>query len=134
MANFSANRRSRIALHHFISSQRALLRPALTVFLLGMASVPLHAAEVNLPVLRKQLQTAQEASDNPAVVELSRRIVEADPNDSETWEKLATKQLEIEDLDRCAATLDTWQARVRPRPKIIDDLRGDLAMARKDSK
>jgi tetratricopeptide (TPR) repeat protein len=102
--------------------------------MLGITSVLLHAAEVNLPVLRKQLQTAEEASDDPAIVELSRRIVEADPNDSETWETLATKQLAIEDLDRCAATLDTWQARVRPRPKIIDDLRGDLAMARKDSK
>jgi tetratricopeptide (TPR) repeat protein len=143
---FAQTKGPRISLNNFISSQCALSRRILRVFmrslsvrvmipgLLGIASVLLHAAEVNLPVLRKQLQTAEEASDNPAIVELSRRIVEADPNDSETWETLATKQLEIEDLDRCAATLDTWQARVRPRPKIIDDLRGDLAMARKDSK
>jgi tetratricopeptide (TPR) repeat protein len=146
MADFCANKGSRIAFTNLISSQRAPPRRPFRVLmrglsvrvmvpgLLGIASLFLHAAEVNLPVLRKQLQTAEEASDSPAIVELSRRIVEADPNDSETWETLATKQLEIEDLDRCAATLDTWQARVRPRPKIIDDLRGDLALARKDSK
>jgi tetratricopeptide (TPR) repeat protein len=57
-----------------------------------------------------------------------------DPNDSEVWQTLATKQLELDDEDLCAATLDAWQARVHPRPKVIDDLLGDLAMARKDSK
>ena len=99
---------------------------------LGMGAILLHTANEGVPVMRKQLQAAEEASDNPAIVELSRRIVDADPNDSETWETLATKQLELDDLDRCAATLDAWQAHVHPRPKKIDDLRGDLAMARKD--
>ena len=102
--------------------------------LLGLAAVLIHAAEADLPVLRKQLQAAESASDNSAIVELSRRIVEADPNDSQTWEKLAKKQLELDDRDRCAATLDAWQARVQPRPGVIDDIRGDLAMARKDYK
>ena len=101
---------------------------------IGIAVVFLHAADQGLPVLRKQLHAAEDASDNPAIVELSRRIVEADPNDSEIWQKLATKQLELDDPDRCSATLDAWQAHVHPRPKVIDDLRGDLAMARKDSK
>jgi tetratricopeptide (TPR) repeat protein len=94
----------------------------------------LDAAQESLPVLRKQLQAAEDASDNSAIVELSRRIVDADPNDSQTWETLATKQLELDDLDRCAATLEAWQTRVHPRPKEIDDTRGDLAMARKDSR
>jgi tetratricopeptide (TPR) repeat protein len=102
--------------------------------LLGLAAVFLHAAEQELPLLRKQLKAAEAASDNPAVVELSRRIVDADPRDSKTWETLATKQLELDDQDRCAATLDAWQARVHPRPKAIDNIRGDLAMARKDYK
>jgi tetratricopeptide (TPR) repeat protein len=102
--------------------------------LLGIAAVFLHAADADLPVLRKQLQAAEDASDKSAIVELSRRIVEVDPNDSRTWETLATKQLELDDQDRCAATLDAWQARVHPRPKEIDDIRGDLAMARKDDK
>jgi tetratricopeptide (TPR) repeat protein len=101
--------------------------------LLGIAAVFLHAADADLPVLRKQLQAAEDASDKSAIVELSRRIVEADPNDSRAWETLATKQLELDDRDRCAATLDAWQARVHPRPKKIDDIRGDLAMARKDA-
>jgi tetratricopeptide (TPR) repeat protein len=59
--------------------------------------------------------------------------VDADPGDSQTWETLAAKQLELDDQDRCAATLDAWQAHVHPRPKEIDDLRGDLALARKDN-
>ncbi len=102
--------------------------------LLAIASVSLHAAGTDLALLREQLQAAEKASDNPAIVELSRRILEADPKDSETWETLATKQLELGDQDRCAQTLSAWQSNVRPRPKVIDDIQGDLAMARKDSK
>jgi tetratricopeptide (TPR) repeat protein len=111
---------------------------ALTKFLvpglLGITGILLHAADERLPVLRKQLEAAEEAKDNPAIVELSRRIVGADPKDSKTWETLARKQLELNDQDRCAATLDSWQTRVQPRPKVIDDVRGDLANARKDYK
>jgi tetratricopeptide (TPR) repeat protein len=91
-------------------------------------------ADESLPVLRRQLEAAETANDNPAIVELSRRIVEADPKDSKTWEALARKQLELNDEDRCAATLDAWQARVHPKAKVIDDIRGDLASARKDYK
>ena len=108
--------------------------PLIVPGLLGMAAVFLPAAEPGLPILRQQLAAAEEASDNSAIVELSQRILHADPNDSATWETLATKQLELGDQDRCAATLDAWQARVHPRPEIMDDLRGDLAMARKDTK
>lgn len=102
--------------------------------LLGTAAVFLSAAEPDLPILRQQLAAAQQASDNSAIVELSQRILQVDPHDSETWETLATKQLELGDEDRCAVTLDAWQARVHPRPPVMDDLRGNLAMARKDTK
>jgi tetratricopeptide (TPR) repeat protein len=102
--------------------------------LLGIAAVSLHAPEADLPALRKQLQAAEDASDSPAIVELSRRIVDADPKDSQSWEMLATKQLELGDRKRCAATLDAWQAHVHPRPKVIDDIRGDLALAQKNYK
>jgi tetratricopeptide (TPR) repeat protein len=102
--------------------------------LLLIADFCLRAAGADLPVLHQQLQAAENASDNSAIVELSRRIVGADPSDSQTWETLATKQLELDDPDRCAATLDAWQAQVHPRPKEIDGLRGDLALARKDNK
>ncbi|MBV9104600.1 MAG: hypothetical protein JO313_01115 [Verrucomicrobia bacterium] len=105
-----------------------------TPVLLWAATAFLQAAGPDLPLLRQQLQSAEEASDNPAIVELSRRIVDADPNDSKTWQTLATKELESGDQDRCAATLEAWQARVHPRPKVIDDIRGDLALARKDDR
>ena len=108
--------------------------PLIVAGLLGTAAVFLPAAEPDLPILRQQLAAAEQASDNSAIVELSQRILRLDPNDSETWETLATKQLELGDEDRCAATLDAWQARVHPRPAVMDDLRGDLAMARKDTK
>jgi tetratricopeptide (TPR) repeat protein len=138
--------RSRIAFTHLLSLQRRFQRWSIHVFsylpfsrlvvpgLLLIAAVCLDAAAADLPVLRKQLQAAENASDNSAIVELSRRILDADPGDSETWETLATKQLQLDDLDRCAATLDAWQAHVHPRAKEIDALRGDLAMARKDAK
>ncbi len=102
--------------------------------LLGIVSNVLHAGQLDLPLLRKQLQAAEDASDSSSIVELSRRIVEADPSDSQTWETLATKQLELNDQDRCATTLDAWQAHVHPPSPEIDDIRGDLALARKDNR
>jgi tetratricopeptide (TPR) repeat protein len=106
------------------------LIPATLFYTAGL----LHAADDSLQISRQQLRAAEEATDNPAVVELSRRIVEADPRDSKTWETLARKELELRDEGRCAATLDAWQARVHPKAKVIDDIRGDLANARKDYK
>src|SRR6478752_622310 len=108
------------------------LCPALGA-LFVFAGALLQAAEEDLPALRRQLRAAQEASDNPAIVEISRRIEDADPTDSQAWETLANNQLELDDQARCAATLDAWQAQVHPPPKIIDDIRGDLAKARKDN-
>jgi tetratricopeptide (TPR) repeat protein len=140
----SAKRESTIAVTNLNSLQRRLRRRSLQIFscvasvqlwvsgLLVIAAVLLQAAEEDLPVWRKQLQAAESASDNSAIVELSRRILDAVPNDSRTWEILASKQLELDDQDRCAATLDAWETDVHPRAKEIDDLRGDLAMARKD--
>jgi tetratricopeptide (TPR) repeat protein len=113
---------------------RLALAKFLVPGLLGITGVLLHAADESLAALRKQLEAAQDAQDNPAIVELSRRIVEANPKDSKTWETLARKQLELDDLGRCGTTLDAWQTLVRPRPKVIDDIRGDLANARKDYK
>src|SRR5208283_3793301 len=82
--------------------------------------------------LRKQLATAQDETDKPAIIELSLRIVEADPQDSKAWETLARAELEAGEYDRCAATLNSWEKRAPARPPMIDDLRGDLAEARKD--
>jgi tetratricopeptide (TPR) repeat protein len=96
----------------------------------SVASV--RAAAPELPQLRLQLRAAEEAENNAAVVELSRRIVEIAPSDSETWEKLARSQFAMKDFDRCEATLDRWEKTVKPRAAIIDDLRGDLALAQKD--
>jgi tetratricopeptide (TPR) repeat protein len=143
---YSEGKVPRIVLPNSISLARCFETPSLKGFcdllafplvitgLLWATAVFLPAAQVDLASLRKQLATAEEASDNPAVVELSRRIIAKDPGDSETWETLADKQLELDDLDRCAATLDAWQAHVHPRPAVIDDLRGDLATARKDNR
>jgi tetratricopeptide (TPR) repeat protein len=91
-----------------------------------------HRAEADVWELRKQLATAQDATDKPAIIELSRRITEADPQDSKAWETLARTELEAAEYDRCAATLNAWEKRAPSPPPVIDDLRGDLAEARKD--
>ena len=94
----------------------------------------LQSAGTDVLGVRKQLAAAQEVTDKPAIIELSRRIVEADPQDSTTWETLARTQFEVAEYDRCTATLNAWANAVKPTPAVLDDLRGDLAEARKDHK
>jgi tetratricopeptide (TPR) repeat protein len=91
-----------------------------------------HAAEADVSELRKELAAAQDATDNPAIIELSRRIVEANPRDSMAWETLTRAELAVADYARCSATLNAWDKAGPSRPPVIDDLRGDVANARKD--
>jgi tetratricopeptide (TPR) repeat protein len=105
---------------------------------LGIAVLPLltalaFAAEPpELEQLRSQLRAAQNANDNPAIVELSRRIIVLLPNDSDTWDTLAQTQLEIGDLDGLERTLDAWQKTSRRPPASIEDLRASLCFKRED--
>ena len=94
----------------------------------------MHSAGTDAWGFHKQLAAAQEETDKPAIIELSRRIVEADPQDSTTWETLARTQFEVAEYDRCTATLNAWENAVKPHPAVINDLRGDVAEARKDHK
>ena len=91
----------------------------------------MRAASSDVSRLHTQLSKAEEAGDKAAIIELSRRIVAIAPNDSDAWETLAQTQLDIEDLDRLAETLDAWQ-KVRRPPAAIEDFRGDLCLKRKD--
>jgi predicted Zn-dependent protease len=91
----------------------------------------LFAASGDVSQLHAQLSKAQEADDKAAIIELSRRIVAIAPNDFDAWETLAQTQLDVEDLDRLAQTLDAWQ-KVRRPPAAIEDFRGDLCLKRKD--
>jgi tetratricopeptide (TPR) repeat protein len=91
-----------------------------------------HGADAGVWELRRQLAAAQDETDKPAIIELSLRIVAADPQDSKAWEMLVRTELEAGEYDRCAATLNSWEKSVPARPPLIDDLRGDLAKARKD--
>ena len=92
----------------------------------------LRAASSDVSRLHAQLSKAEEAGDKAAIIELSRRIVAIAPNDSDAWDTLAQTQLDIEDLDRLAQTLDAWQKVRRPPAAAIDDFRGDLCLKRKD--
>jgi tetratricopeptide (TPR) repeat protein len=98
------------------------------------AGNPLRGAPDDAARLRAQLAAAEETEAKPAIIELSKRLLEVAPKDSAVWQKLARMQLEVEDLDRCGATLDAWEKAVRPTPIAIEDLRGDLFFARKDYK
>jgi hypothetical protein len=113
-----------------ISTRLTIL--GLVVFL--FAANWLHAAPNNLPQLRAQLAAAEKDDDKDAVVELSRRILETTPGDSKLWEKLARKQFEQKDYDRCEATLDHWEKAVKPRPTMVEDLRGDIAFEKEGHK
>ena len=42
--------------------------------------------------------------------------------------------IDLKDFDRCEATLNEFERSVRPRPAVIDDIRGDIALERKDVK
>ena len=98
-----------------------------------LAGTALAAAEApELQQLRTQLKTAQDATDKPAVIELSRRIVAIASNDSETWDKLAQTQLEADDLDGLERTLDAWQKTTPRPPAAIEDFRAGLCFKRKD--
>ncbi|MBV9490249.1 MAG: hypothetical protein JO069_11070 [Verrucomicrobia bacterium] len=99
--------------------------------LVGRADL-LRSAEPEVSGLRRQLTAAEEAKDKPAIIELSRRIVEMAPQDAQTWETLARTQIALKDYDRCALVLDAWEQAMRPRPAVLDDLRGDLAKGRGD--
>jgi len=92
------------------------------------------AAAPELRQLRLQLSVAEKAEDNAAIAELSRRILEIAPTDSKTWEKLVGVQLAMKDFDRCNTTLDRWEKAVKPRPAVIEDLRGDVAFAQEGYK
>ena len=106
-----------------------------TILVLGVlvsAGAMPYSAGADVWGLQKQLAVALKETDKPAIIELSRRIVEADPQDSATWETLARTQFEVADYDRCIATLNNWEKAVKPHPAVLNDLRGDVAEARKD--
>ena len=92
----------------------------------------MRAASSDVSRLHAQLSKAEEAGDKAAIIELSRRIVAIAPDDSDAWDTLARTQLDIEDLDRLAQTLDAWQKIRRPPAAAIEDFRGDLCLKRKD--
>ena len=94
----------------------------------------LRAATDDVSQLRTQLAAAQNAADKPSIIELSHRIVAIAPNDADAWESLARTQLEIEDFDRFAETLDAWEKAMKRPPAAIEDFRGDLCAHQKDYK
>ena len=80
----------------------------LRILVLGVfvsAGSLLHSAGTDSLEVRQQLTAAREKTDKLAIIELSRRILEADPQDSETWELLVRTQFELADYDRCTAAL-----------------------------
>ena len=80
-----------------------------------------------LPQWRKQLATAQDAKDPDAIIELTRRIITADPRDSAAWTALVQAEIKNQDYDRALACLDAWEK--RGRSAQINDLRGDIFLA-----
>ncbi len=76
---------------------------------------------------RDQLARARAApKPEPYVIgDLTRRILEKVPNDSETWALHAQALLDESDYSGFDAALDRWQHNVSPKPAKIDALLGD---------
>ena len=94
-----------------------------------LLATPPAVAAADMPRLRTQLQRAQEAADSDAVVELTRRILAADPRDTAAWATLVETRIKIEDYARALASLEAWQNIAKSRPAAIDAFRGDIFLA-----
>jgi tetratricopeptide (TPR) repeat protein len=94
-----------------------------------LLATPLAITATNLPQLRAQLERADAAADSDAVVELTRRILAADPHDTGAWTTLVETRIKIEDYDRALASLQAWERIAKPRPSAIDAYRGDIFLA-----
>ncbi len=105
------------------------LRGTLCVALALAAGVALHAAGDDLKDLRRQLDAASLGNDEASVAEISRRILEQAPRDATAWEKLALARLRLADYDLCEQALGQWEKEEKKTTPLINDLRGDLAMA-----
>jgi tetratricopeptide (TPR) repeat protein len=111
---------------------RAIASRAIVLLLFGLsAALGLGAAPDDLARLRAQFAAAEKAEDNPAMIELGRRIVALAPNDNQKWESIARTQLALKDYDRTEATLEAWQKAVKQPPAALEDLRGEVAFGRK---
>jgi tetratricopeptide (TPR) repeat protein len=110
------------------------VRNAVFILIVLFSTAPfcyLRAASVSpIKELRLELASATKDEDKKAIIELSRRILDLAPADSNVWEQLVRTQLAEKDLVRCSKTLDDWEKSIKPRPAVLDDLRGDLANER----
>jgi tetratricopeptide (TPR) repeat protein len=94
----------------------------------------LPCAAADTSQLRNGLDAAEKAEDQPAIIELARRLVDANPHESAAWEKLSRALFAQKDYTRCNATIDAWEKAVKPAAAAIEDLRGDVCFAQKDTK
>ncbi len=94
-----------------------------------LLAAQLPACGAGLPEWRAQLKLAQAAADPDAVIELTRRIVAADPGDTSAWAVLVETRIKTEDYDRALASLDAWEKLTKPLPAAIDAFRGDIFLA-----
>lgn len=75
---------------------------------------------------RDQLGMAETDKDPDATIELTRRILAADPQDTDAWTALVQAQIKTEDYDRALGSLKAWEKIAQPRPAAIDAFRGDI--------
>jgi tetratricopeptide (TPR) repeat protein len=120
-----------VGVHNAVPLPRLITVTSLVALCISPVITGFGAGE-DLPQLRKQLQAAEDATDKPAIIELSRRILAITPNDSNVWDKLAQTELETEDWDRLEQTLAAWKKAVPKAPSGIEDFQAALCFRRKD--
>jgi tetratricopeptide (TPR) repeat protein len=105
------------------------------VILLGLlvfaGGARIFAAGGDAKDLRAQLTAADDKHDTPAVAEISRRILQIEPQDQAVRETRVRALLKIGDLEHVKQALDEWEQQAKPPDAATIDLRGDLAFEEK---
>jgi tetratricopeptide (TPR) repeat protein len=86
-------------------------------------------AGASLPRWRQELKIASVEADSDAIIELTRRILAADPRDTDSWAALVQARIKTEDYGRALESLAAWQKIAKPKPAAIDAFRGDIYLA-----
>lgn len=82
--------------------------------------------------LHTEFRQAQRAQDRDAQLRIARRLVEIEPHDGGSWDRLVQAYFALGDLAGVKRALASWRLAVeKPSPKI-DECAGDLALAEND--
>ncbi len=102
---------------------------AVLVILPLLLGAPQSIADSGPAQWRDQLKAAQKDGNSDAIIELTRRILADDAQDTDAWAALIQARIETEDYRRALASLNAWEKIEKPPLAVINDFRGDIHLA-----